>query len=311
MRPHDRLHLTGQAQHGAWTREQARACGFADSTIDDLAARGEWRRWFDGPVFTAAGTPATHLTRVSAARLRVGIDAVVARRTAAWLWGLPGFERSAALEFAVPRGHTPTCPGIIVVRTTYLPEAAVLVHSGMPTTSMTRTLHDVARLVSDETLLVAAAEAYRLGRTDPLRLLAEAHARPRFPGNARLRRIIERLDPRMARSRSVGEIVGQVRFTPLGYTDYEVNVPIHLSTGSDVEVDFLFGEWHVLELMSDRWHGSVLRRRADAQRRAALEADGYVVAELWARELASVDRVREVVAELLATTPPRLATPRP
>ena len=90
----------------------ARACGFADSTIHDLVERGEWRRWFDGPVFSAAGTPVTHLTRVSAARLRVGTDAVVAARSAARLWGLPGFEVSEALEFAVPRGHTPTCSGI-------------------------------------------------------------------------------------------------------------------------------------------------------------------------------------------------------
>lgn len=309
MRPHDRLHLTGQSQHGVWTREQARACGFADSTIHELVERGEWRRWFDGPVFSAAGTPVTHLTRLSAARLRVGADAVVASRSAARLWLLPGFEASEALEFAVPRGHTPTCSGITAVRTTYLPDAAVLWHSGMPATSVTRTLHDVARLVSDETLLVAAAEAYRLGRTDPMRLLAEVHARPRTPGNARLRRIIERLDPRLARTRSVAEIIGQLRLVPLGYTDFEVNVRLTLTTGRNVEVDILFRGRRILEIMSQRWHGSPVKQRQDAERRAELEADGYVVAELWASELDSPDRVRAVVEGLLARTPRRLWTP--
>lgn len=297
---HRRLHRTATPQSGVWTRAQALACGFPDTTIDRLAATGQWHRWFDGPVFTAAGTPATWQVRCTAGALRVGDDAVVARRSAARLWGLPGFDRTSALELLVPREHTPRIAGLTVHRTILLEPHEIVAFGPLRVTSVTRTLHDLAVVIDRRTLLLAAAEGYRLERTDPLRLLGSLHARPRRAGNGRLRWAIEQLDDRFRRTRSVAEIVGITVLDDLGYRDrYRVNVPLALTAPRDVEVDVLFGERGVLEILGARYHGDVLRRAADARRRADLEADGFVVAELWASELTDRARVRTVVEDLL------------
>lgn len=300
MHRHERLHLIAARHHGVWTRAQARSCGFKDSHIDLLAARGAWLRWFDGPVFSAAGTPDQWQLRIAAASLRLGEDAVVARRSAARLWQLPRFDDAEAIELVVPRGHTPDIEGIVARRTISLDDHEAVAFGPLRVTTVTRTLHDLAAVTDDESLLLAAAECYRLGRTDPLRLLASVHARPRLAGNPRLRRVLEQLDDRFRRTRAVSEILGVVVLDRLGYRGYRVNVRRTLSVGRKVELDVVFRERGVLEINGARYHGDVLRRRADAERRADLEADGYEVAELWAHELHDHARVREVVDDLLA-----------
>lgn len=301
MDRHRRLHLVARSQHGVWTRAQARACGFGDSVIDLAVGRGAWNRWFGGPVYTAAGTPATWEVELMAAALRLGEDAVVGARSAARLWSLPGYDESAALDLLVPRGHTPAVTGITVKRTISLEPHEVVRFGAFRTTSVTRTVHDLAPLTDDTGLLLAAAEGYRLGRTDPLRLLASLHARPRIPGNPRLRGVLEQLDDRYRRTRSVAEILGVTLLDDLGYRGrYDVNVLLHLTAPRDAEVDVLLDGRGVLEILGARYHGDVIRRAADARRRADLEADGYVVAELWASELSDRTRVRTVVEDLAA-----------
>lgn len=299
----ERTHRLGQSQHGVWTRAQARGIGWTDDRIDTLLANGNWVRWFDGPVYSGAGTPDEYLTRLTAAAFRVGADdAVVACRAAARLWQLPGFDDLEPLEFVVAREHTPVVPGVRVARTTYLPDEDVVSHSGLRITSPTRTLHDLASVVAgDDELLVAAADAWRRGRTDPLRLLASTAARPRMPGNRRLRRVVERLDARFVRTRSVAEIVDLVVLVDLpGLPPFQVNVRRRLSSGNVREADVLFEPNGVLEVQSKRHHGSVVQARADRDRRAEWEADGYVVRELWTSELHDRGRVEAVVRDLLA-----------
>lgn len=300
MGPHDCIGRVGARQNAVHTRAQARRCGIADSTIDDLVRRGLWRRWFDGAVYSPSGAPETWLTTMTAAWLRVGPgDAVVAGRSAARLWDLPEFDRTDALELVARREHTPIVAGIRVKRTTYLPAADVIWHGVLPVTSVTRTLHDLAAVVDDDLLLPAAADGWRLGRTDPMRLLASLQARPRLAGNRRLRRVIEALDERYARTRSVAEILDLVLLRRHGYGDFDVNVRLALTSQRRVQVDVLFDPNAVLEINGRRYHANVLQRRQDAERRRDLEADGYVCAELWADELHDAERVTSVVDDLL------------
>lgn len=295
-----RTHRLGASQHGVWTRAQARGIGWTDERIDTLIANGAWVRWFDGPVYSAAGTPVTYLTRLTAGALRVGADdAVVAGRAAARLWLLPGFDALEPLEFVVLREHTPAIAGLRVARTIHLPDEDVVTHSGLRVTSVTRTLHDLAAVVSDDELLVAAADAWSRGRTEPLRLLGAAAARPRMAGNRRLRRVLEALDPRFQRTRSVAEIVDLAVLNELGgLPPFQVNVRRRLSAGTTREADVLFEPNAVLEVQSRRFHGSVVQRRADAVRRAEWEADGFAVRELWPHELHDRRRVRAVLDDL-------------
>lgn len=302
MDSYDAIHRLGQRRAGVWTRAEARELGLSDDQIDRLLASGEWRPWFGGPVYSAAGTPDTWLTRLRAASCRVGEDAVASRRTAARLWRLPDFDETETLEFVVPRGHTPRIAGIAVARTIHLPQDDVVRHSGARATSVTRTLHDLAAVLDDRRLLLAAAEGWRLGRTDPVRLLSSLAARPGLPGNARLRRVLGQLDPRLARTRSVAEIIDVLVLRGIaGIPPFAVNVWLELPDPPRRQADVLFPPNAVLEVQSDAYHGDPIRRQADAERRRQLEAAGYVVREVWASELRDAARVRAVVVDLLTS----------
>ncbi|HEX9889865.1 MAG TPA: type IV toxin-antitoxin system AbiEi family antitoxin domain-containing protein [Nitriliruptorales bacterium] len=301
MDRHQRLHRVGVRQHACWTLAQAAEAGFPRQTVADLVARGVWIRRYDG-VFRPAGAPVTWHSELAATSLYLGDGTVVARRSAARLWRLPGFEDTTATEFVVTRRHTPRIQGVHVSRTIHLPADDAVNHSGFLATGMTRTLHDLSAVTPEPILLPAAAEGMRVGRTDQWRLLDSVRARPGLPGNGRLRSVIAQLDPRMAKARSIAEIVANIRLRELGYHDFEVNVRRTLSCGRRVELDVVFQGFRVLEINGARYHGTVVQRRADRERRDALERDGYVVRVLWAGQLHDPSLVRAVVEDLLGAS---------
>ncbi|MBW3619454.1 MAG: hypothetical protein KY461_04365 [Actinobacteria bacterium] len=300
-----RLHASAHPNGGFWLREDARAAGFSDTSITDHVSSGRWCVWF-GHVLAPAGMPQAWEQRVRAAFLRIGPDAVLTGRSAARLWQLAGFDRTEALEFLVPRDHTPRIPGIRLSRDDRLREDEVVAFTILPrVANVTRTLRSLARLVPEDVLARAAADGFRLGRTSPGDLQREILAHPGVPGNPRLSRVVRRLDPRMARAREVSETDVIETLVAIGVDGFEVNVRKVLGCGRPVEVDILLladddHDEAVLEVDGDRYHGDVLARRHDAERRRAIRADGYPVEVVPARHARDHVLVTEAVRRLRA-----------
>lgn len=288
---------------GFWLWGDALDAGFSESTISDHVTSGRWMVWFDH-VYSPAGMPDTWDQRIRAAYLRVGTDAVVTGRSAARLWDLAGFEDTGALEFLVPRLHTPRIPGITVARDPDLADADIVAFTTLPRVAdVTRTLRSLARRVPEPVLLRAAADGFRRGRTSPAQLQRAVLDHPGATGNPKLTRVVQRLDARMARARAVSETDIIETLVALGHERFEVNVRRVLDCGRRVEVDVLLlaDDEHVesvLEVDGERYHGDVLAREHDAERRRAIEASGYpveVVPAKLARDHAAVaEAVREV-----------------
>jgi hypothetical protein len=128
-----------EAQHGAFERSQALALGVPPTQLKRLTAYGELER-MDPRTYRRAGSPQSLKQAVMLATLRT--RGVACGRTAASLWGIPGFplrEREIEVVIRVPR-RAPRLLGVTVRRTTHLPDEDVHVVDGIPVVSPARTL---------------------------------------------------------------------------------------------------------------------------------------------------------------------------
>lgn len=127
-----------KAQHGVFDRSQALSLGISPERLKRFTASGEVERTGPG-TFRCAGAPASLRQAVMSATLRVG--GVACGRTAASLWGIPGFPlREREIEVVVPDSKRPRPSGVTTRRTTYLPDGDVHLIDEIPVTSPARTL---------------------------------------------------------------------------------------------------------------------------------------------------------------------------
>lgn len=298
-----KLAALSRTNGGFWLWRDAIAAGFSETSISEHVDSGRWTRWFDH-VLAPAGMPVAWDQRLRAGFLRVGPDAVVTGRSAARLWRLAGFEDTEALEFLVPRLHTPRIAGITVARDPDLDDDEIVAFTTLPRVAdVTRTLRSLARAVPEEVLLRAAADGFRRGRTSPADLQRAVLDHPGAIGNPKLTRVVQRLDPRMARARAVSETDVIETLVALGHERFEVNVRRVLDCGRPVEFDVLLladddHDESVLEVDGERYHGDVLAREHDAERRRAIEASGYPVEVIPARLARDQAAVAEAVWKL-------------
>lgn len=118
------------------TRTDVYDLGGDQHIIDNRVQRGLWRRIHPG-VYQVDRRPLTWESRLRAAVLACGSDALVSHRAALVLWGLDGLN-SAPPELTVPYDSRPIPAGIIVHRTRRRQEPGET--RGIPVTTVERTL---------------------------------------------------------------------------------------------------------------------------------------------------------------------------
>jgi very-short-patch-repair endonuclease len=177
-------------QHALISDRQADALGLTPKMRQTRVRAGRLVRVEPG-VLRIAGTPVTYEATLMAAVLAAGPGAVVSHRSAAVLWQLDGF-RPGRPEITIPRGAWYRPADAIVHESTDLDRAVHRRRGGLPITSPSRTLLDVALRSSDARLLTAMESARRRSLTSWRELVAtlQAHARRGRPGVARMRRVI-------------------------------------------------------------------------------------------------------------------------
>jgi very-short-patch-repair endonuclease len=288
-------------QHGAASVRQARALGLTADGIHHRIQQGRLRRASSRVLLVSGSTPSIE-QRMMVAVLHHGPDAYLARATALALWGLPGFERIPVELVCVRRRNNEDASIAIVHTSRDLAETHLAELHGLPVTTPARALFDIAatlhpkrveravdnalarRLVTVPLLHRTLAELADRGRSGItlMRALLEARRRDyRPPGSnteARLNELLKRAGQRrLAPQREVGSEEAWI-----GRVDY-----------GDDELPTL-----VVEVQSDLFHGSLLDRRRDEQRLAALRGAGFVVLELWESEI--WHRPDEAVAKVIA-----------
>jgi len=267
-------------QHGVVERGQLIALGLRPGAVDRRTAAGRLHRMHRGVY--AVGHPAvTREGRWMAGVLASGRDAVLSHLPAAALWDLrPASD--GRIEVTVSRSLRPR-RGLKVHRTVLAMDERT-VRDGIPVTTATRTLLDLAAVLSRPGLERACeqAEALRLTDGPSLDELIERH--PRRKGALLLRAIVG--------SGRVGIITRselEARFltfvADLGLPVPHTNARIEAG-GRWLEVDCLWPESRVVvELDGHAFHSTRAAFERDRERDRLLQAAGWRVVRITWRQL--------------------------
>lgn len=267
-----------EAQHGAFSREQARGIGMTDRRLDRLVANGVVELVLPA-VFRFRGTRPNWHHRLMAAVLSTP-DALASHRAAARLWGLRGFEQSPVeivVERWARRGRRPD--GIIIHETKDLVAGDIDERDGIACCALVRTLVDLPAVVPSPKAGDALDHA---ARYDPtlLKRVAARHrevARRGRNGTVKLRSLLaernesvvdsgfERHALTLIRSSGLPKPVTQHKVTGLGFTYY---------------LDLAWpGQMVAMECDSIEHHYSISAFQWDRERRRRLNRLGWRVLE--------------------------------
>jgi hypothetical protein len=293
----DMLSSIAAAQHGAFTVHQARRAGVTSAEMRHRLATGEWERRHTR-VFVVRGVPPSWLTDVHAATLaRDG--AVASHRAGAWLHRLEGVD-NPPVEIMVSRARLARVPGVVVHGTSQLAPIDLTRVSGVPVTTIARTLCDLGAVVDAERLERALDSALRGGL--PLAQLRETLARLDRPGPSGVRALARVLDLPHRRNdvpaTTFERLMRAVLLAPL-LPPIEPEYRLRDARGRIVaRFDVAFPAVRVgVEAHSDAWHFGARRGERDRRRdRAVAELSWETVYLSWAE----VNDPDEAVASLRA-----------
>lgn len=307
------------AQCGLVGLTQAQRLGLNRSMIRHRLDTGRWVPVHRG-VVRLAGVPESWEAEVLAGWLVLGRRAVVARHAAAQLLGLDGLRSDPTVEFVAERGSGNSAAGLTVhhsrslkaidqhTHRRYVAPAARrdrrLRHARLVTsyrvTSASRTIIDLAPLVTEPELAALVDSACRMGLSSPTFLA-------------------QRLEALRVRGRSGVGLVDRALFDAGGHSVLErallralrsAGLPrptcqvIHSADGRRIgRVDFDFSPIPVIvEVNGARGHASDPDRAKDARRRNELQQLGFVVLEFtYSQVMADPAGTATTIATVLNT----------
>jgi very-short-patch-repair endonuclease len=247
---------------------------------------GDLHRIFRGAYALGYPTHDGDQSRLRAAALACGADAVISHRSAAALLGLLD-KGPAVIDVIAPPSRGRKIDGIRFhrVRTPRLNEVGTV--DGIPCTSPARTLVDLAGMVGDWTLRGAFERAAQRRLLDIAAI--EASMDPGRRGVGSLRALVEewrRAAPAAKKGRLKSPLEAKVlplllrRDLPTPH----LNAPVEIAEGR-IEVDFLWPEDRfVVEADSRDFHGTAVAFERDRWRDRELMRAGYSTLRVTHRE---------------------------
>ncbi|HEX6697457.1 MAG TPA: type IV toxin-antitoxin system AbiEi family antitoxin domain-containing protein [Solirubrobacteraceae bacterium] len=208
-----------------------------------------------------------------AAVLARGPGAVLSHRTAAAHWGLLRTDQTR-IDVTAPRGRH-GAPGIRLHRSRSLDAQDTTHHEGIPITTVSRTLLDLAATARPSELERALAQAERLQLYDHRATERTIAANNGHRGTRVLAQATTRT-PKWTRNEWEAEFLALIR--KAGLPEPEVNQAFHAEDHGRCEPDYHWPEHRVIvETDGFKTHGTRAAFRADRAKDAALTAAGHRV----------------------------------
>jgi REase_MTES_1575/Transcriptional regulator, AbiEi antitoxin len=293
-----------------FTTSEAAAEGLGQSRLRALVRHGIVRRMLRG-VYVDADLPDSVELRVAAVLKVVAPDAIICRRTAAWLYGVDTFalqeqdepppietlrpSESRATRLAGADGHVQTVLA-----------GDVVMHHGVRVTSPLATAVHLARHLHRPLGLSALDAMCHAELITVPDLLAAVDRYPHHPGIVKARDLAGLVEPA---TESPPESWLRLRLVDAGLGS---PVPqVQVDDGSRTyRVDLAYldplpnGRFLALEYDSDQWHSTLQQRNADANRRHRLGAVGWDVLSVRKEDVwGTDDKLERKVGELLGRHP--------
>ncbi len=181
-----RVAVIAGRQHGAINVHQLLEAGLSRETVARWASKGLLHREFRGVYRVGHRAPSTD-ARYMAAVLACGPQAALAGEAAAFAFGLLRGSAPPRPEVASPADRR--VPGVVTHRVGSLDAADTILLRGIPTTTVARTLVDLAGRLDATRLGAVCHEAQVRYRVGARQVEASMARHPHPPGVARLRGI--------------------------------------------------------------------------------------------------------------------------
>lgn len=268
---------------GLTTLEELHACGLSSSAIFRLVRSGFLRRVHAG-VFALAGATPTWLTRLEAARMAAGPPALACGRAAGALWELDGISEGA-IEVMTPRFVR--LPGVVVHRRPGWPEHHGVMRKGILTTSVERTLMDLAGQLQPRPFRIALDSAIRMHtKLERVEEHFEEVARRGRPGTVEMRRA---LDERRRRGGAVESALESDFLELLRAEGLPLPLPQHpVTVGGRVvaRLDFAYPELRLgIELDGYAYHSDQESFERDRRKLVLLSSQGWIILPFTHRQV--------------------------
>jgi very-short-patch-repair endonuclease len=274
-------------QAGVAARAQLLAAGVHGSLIGRAVRAGRLHPVYRGIYATVAPELLTEEGHLVAALLAAGDGARLSHGTAAWRWRIIAAPPSV-ITLAVPRGRA--AEGLVLhVGGRY--RAGDTTHNGrFPTTTVPRTLLDLATRYDRGALLRALAEAefqHDLRPEDVVRTLRRGH-----PGSANLRAALHEHAPGYGQMKSRLERRFRALLIRRG-----IELPLRNEPVGPWTVDCLWPEHRVAVELDGRQHERPHQADLDDDRDLWLRRHGYITRRYGKRQID--ERPDDVIADLL------------
>ncbi len=277
-----RWHAVGERagrQHGVVSRDQLRTIGLSETEIDFAIATGRLYRLFRG-VFSVGHANPSRNAHLLGAVLACGEGSVVSHGTAAALLGLWEYE-PRLIDVIAPEQAGRKIPEIYRRHVPPPSRTERWWHEGVPCTSPSRVIVDVAGIAREPSLRRTVEQAAVLGVLD-VPEIDQTLAGPRRRGSPQLRKVLDdwRRYPRAMRIRSPME----ARLLPLLAQDSlpipRVNEVITVA-GERFEIDFFWPHRRLcVETDGRAYHDNPVAQARDSHRNRMLRGAGYEVRRL-------------------------------
>jgi very-short-patch-repair endonuclease len=278
-------------QHGTVARWQLIALGMTDSDIARWVKQGRLHRLLWGVYLVGHSVPPP-LAMEQAALLACHNEAILTHRTGCVLWGFLAADDGPV--HVTTRRHRGRPKGVVVHTTTRLERRDTTRRFDLPITTPARTLLDLAETAAE--LERAVEQAFALKRVTERQLRDVIR---RYPGRRGAKVLAALLDYRgdTGFTRSAAEDILRRLLKAAHLPQPAVNARLH-----GYEVDFYWPE-HKLIVEVDSWQHHADRRsfEHDRAKRADLQARGYTVLPITARQLthepeATIARIAAAIA---------------
>ncbi len=238
-----RIAAEARRRGGHVTRRQLLALGLTSRQIDSRIARGWLIPVYRG-VYAVGHRPVLPIDRAHGALLAAGPTAALSHRSAASLWGL---VKDWRFPFEVTTTDDRRVTGITIHRSQTLRPRDTTIQQGVRTTSVARTIFDLAPTLTDRELERIVDQALH---TPHLNVEHLRELTSRLPRTSPARRIRKLLTPGYRPTRSELERVYRhwciTQNVPLGMINYHRN---------GIEIDVYYPEYKlIVELDSLEFH---------------------------------------------------------
>jgi Transcriptional regulator, AbiEi antitoxin/Protein of unknown function (DUF559) len=259
-------------QWGVVARSQLVALGVSRHAADHWLRAGRLHRLHQGVYALGHAALRVEGHRLAAV-LACGPGAVLSHRTAAAHWGLLRTDQTR-IDVTAPRGRH-GAPGIRLHRSRSLDAQDTTQHQGIPITTVSRTLLDLAASARASELERALAQAERVRLYDHRAIQATIATNNGHRGTHVLAHATTRT-PKWTRNEWEAEFLALIRRA--GLPEPEVNEAFHVPDHGQCEPDYHWPEHRVIvEIDGFETHGTRAAFHADRAKDAALTAAGHRV----------------------------------